>query len=488
MYKLVQPLSSRPMTVTLSTRSDITLESFHRVAWAGEGVRVAPAALGRADAARAAFLRLLDRPDVTVYGVTSGFGDLAGLRLSDEERRRQAARAAHVAAAFGEPLPERLARGIVLARLANLLDGHAAVSGGLIAAVAGLLDGGPLPAVPARGHGGSGEILALAHLFGPLMESTPLAEKEGLALINGAPCAAALVADAALAARRRLQLAYEVLALSIEAFRAPLEAYDVALDELWGDEHEALALRGVRALLEGAAGPRRPHQGPVAFRIVPRVLGSAERAVAAAERAAAVSLRSVSDNPVYLPPDPDHPDGRVLSTGGYHNAIAPAALHGLATVWADLCQIAERHVEKLVFAAASDGGAPQGRELVSLLMMIAVGYSEEARGAAVPVVLPRGGPGQNDVGAPGFLAWSRERTAADCLDAALAALAGAASQALAIADAEPAPRLRPLLDETRERFPPVRERRAFGADAGRLADHFHARVMEGVRAPARTHG
>ena len=102
---------------------------------------------------------------------------------------------------FGEPLPERVARGIVLARLANFLGGHAAVSARLIEAVASLLDSGRvLPSVPAQGNGGSGEILALSHLFGPLIESVDPGEKEGLALINGSPCAAALVADAAVAA------------------------------------------------------------------------------------------------------------------------------------------------------------------------------------------------------------------------------------------------------------------------------------------------
>ena len=87
-----------------------------------------------------------------------------------------------------------------------------------------------------QGNGGSGEILALSHLFGPLIEATDLGEKEGLALINGSPCAAALVADAAVAAERRLQLAYDVFATSVEAFQSPLDAYDEELEALWGDD------------------------------------------------------------------------------------------------------------------------------------------------------------------------------------------------------------------------------------------------------------
>src|SRR5439155_14963609 len=158
------------VAVTLASRADIPLEAFERVAWRGESIDIAPEALERIDAARAAFLRLIEQPEITVYGVTSGYGDRAGVRLGVEERALQAKQAMHAAGSFGKPLPERVARGIVLARLANFLDGHAAVSARLATAVADLPDGGRLPSVPERGNGGSGEIVALAHLFGPLME------------------------------------------------------------------------------------------------------------------------------------------------------------------------------------------------------------------------------------------------------------------------------------------------------------------------------
>ena len=153
--------------VVLGSRAGITLAVFEEVAWRGEPVLVEASALQAADVARDAFLRLSSRPDVTIYGVTSRMAtepqqpDIAG-------RRHQARAAALRAVSFGEPLPERVARGIALARLANFLGGHAAVSARLIEAVASLLDNGRVvPSVPAQGNGGSGEILALGHLFGP---------------------------------------------------------------------------------------------------------------------------------------------------------------------------------------------------------------------------------------------------------------------------------------------------------------------------------
>ncbi len=459
--------------VVLGSRVDITLDVFERVAWRGEPVRFEVSALEAADAAREAFLRLIARPDVTVYGVTSGYGDRAGYRLDATERRHQTRAAAFRAASFGEPLPTRVVRGIVLARLSNLLGGHAAASGRLIEAVGSLLDAGrQLPVVPGQGNGGSGEILALSHLFGPLIEAGDLGEKEGLALINGSPCAAALIADAAVAAERRLQLAYDVFALSIEAFQAPLDAYDEALEDLWDDEHETAALRQLRSRIDHHR-KRRGHQAPVGYRILPRVLGQAERAARAAAAAATVSLRAVSDNPVYMPPSDGFPDGRVLSTGGYHNATAPAALHQLAVCWADLCQLAERHVERLVFSPTAD--TSDSEEVFRLLMMVSVGYSEEARAAAQSVVLPRGGPGQNDVTSPSFLAASHERRAGDSLTAALAVLAGAACGRLG--QYQPPSLLAAVYEDCRAVFAALSEGRAVGGELDALAVRFLERLV-----------
>src|SRR2546421_349673 len=149
------------------------------------------------------------------------------------------------------PRPARVVRAIVFARLANLVEGHAAAGGQVARAVAGLLEADDLPVVPGEGNGGAGEILALGHLFYELSDRLELTAKERMALINGSPCAAALIADAALAGRGRLELAEQVLALSAEALNVPLEAYSELLEPLWGDEHETAALRSLRSLLQG---------------------------------------------------------------------------------------------------------------------------------------------------------------------------------------------------------------------------------------------
>jgi histidine ammonia-lyase len=470
------------MPVLIANRADISLDAVRRVGWDGEGVELAPDALARMDRCHASFkalvaARVAADPGALIYGTTTAPGDGAAVPLTAEAQARRPTRL-WTAHSFGAPLPERVARAIVLARLANFVDGHAAVRGSVAGAVTALLDG-PLPAVPAEGNGGSGEILALGRLFYDLSARLELEPKERMALINGSPCAAALVADAALAGRARLALAEAVLALAAEAALAPLEAYAEDLEALWEDEHEVAALRSLRALLAGGADDRQGHQGAVSFRILPRVLGQVRRAQAEAEDAATVGLRSVTDNPVYIPPDADRPLGEVISTGGYHNARAAAALDGLGIAWANLCQIAQRVTDKLLQHPATAPLLARDEWTMKPLHMVQNGWAEEARLHAGATLLSLGGFGQNDVPSMAFLAWGRADATGRCLDAALALVAALGAQALHGSGRAAPPALAALVDEVRDVFPPVDGVRPLGPDADALATAFGQRVFAG---------
>lgn len=479
------------MTVILDTRWDISLEATYRVAWRGENVRISDAAMQRITASRTSFLNLIESdPTAVIYGVTTSMGELASQRLTPEERDRHARLKPFPAAtAFGDELPERVVRAIVLARLTNFIEGHAATTPRIVKAVAHMLDGGPMPRVAAAGQGGAGEILALYPLFAQLSTAFDLQVKERGSLINGSPCGAALIADSALAARRRLKLALRTFALSIEAFRAPLEHYDAALEVLWGDTHEAAVLQALRSLLVGAGEGRRHYQAPVSYRIVPRVLGHAHRAVAAAEHAATVSLASISDNPVYLPPDANHPHGRCISTGGYHNSMAAPALDDLAAVWADLCLLCERHSTKLLNGRVSQlpdllligrqPGESDGRGHIGYVPMAAAGYIELAKAAAQRTFLhgSDAGAGQDDVASPVFHAWSKQERTGRLLDASLAMLAVVASQALHVTERPVPPALRDFTTLVRSHVPPLIEDRILGPELGGLAEAFTAEVF-----------
>ncbi|HVI90181.1 MAG TPA: aromatic amino acid lyase [Dongiaceae bacterium] len=478
------------MQIQINHRAELTLDLYHRVAWQGHGVRFGALARQCMEESRRDFIRLIDGdPHITIYGVTSGYGQQASLRLQGEARLKHARKPPRsTVAAFGTPAPERVARGIVLARLANFIEGHAAVSPELAAKIAALLDGGALPKVSVEGQGGAGEILWAAPLFLAVAEQFPLAEKDALSLVNGSPAASALVADAALAMRRRLDLAEAVFALSAEAIKAPLEAYAAEFEALWDDPYETAALRSLRHLLEGGGQERRAYQAPVSYRILPRVIGQFRRTITQAEEIAAGSLASVTDNPVFLRPDPGRPDprhpyGRVYSNGGYHNARACPALDNLAAACADLCALAERHSTKLLDGRYSllPDQLQAGEGYIGILGFVQVGYAEQARRSAQRTFLPgseAGGFGQNDVAPLTGLAWRGQEEAGYCLDAALAMLAVIASQAFHVTERDAPPALRGLLQEIRAIFPPVIAARAYPEQLSALTAHFRAAIYD----------
>jgi histidine ammonia-lyase len=347
-----------------------------------------------------------------------------------------------------------------------------------------MLAGGALPPVPARGQGGAGEILSLSHLFLPLTQRVDLAEKDMLSLINGSPAATALVADAALAARARLALVADVFALAAEAFNAPLGHFAAELESLWNNPHDAWALAALRSRIGGGhGGARRPYQAPVSIRIMPRMLGEAHRAMSAAETIARQSLAAVSDNPVVFPAGEQTGPDAVVSTGGYHNAQAPAAMDALTAAAANLAVIATRVAAKL-----QDGpvsllppflGYPEGRDYLGCLAMAMVGYEEEMRMLAQPSLLPgseSGGFAQDDVASPVFLAWSKQEKAGELLEICLASLAPIALRGLQVTGRPVPEALRSLAAETQQHFPDEGDVTAMGQRCAALAASFRERI------------
>jgi histidine ammonia-lyase len=472
--------------LVVSDRFDITLEAASRVARGGEGIVVAGEALATMDRSAAAFdalvaSRVRADPQAFIYGVTSAPGDRAAVALDPEAQAGGPSRL-WTGMSYGDPLPERVTRAIVLARLSNFLGGHAAVRSHVATAVADLLNGGPLPVVPAQSNGGAGEILPLGTLFYELSARNELFPKERMALINGSPCAAALIADTALAGRARLAVAEQIFALVADITNTPQEHYAADLEVLWGDPHEAAALRSLRHLLGDRSDAQQRHQASVSLRILPRVLGASRRAQAQAENAANVSLSSVTDNPVFLPPSESHPDGAVYSTGGYHNAQAAPAIDALAFAHADLCQLSQRLSDHLFQHPQTAPLVGADEWSVKPLHMAINGWAEEARAVAQPTLLSLGAFGQNDVPELAFLAWRKAASAAQCLDGALAGLAVLASQAL-YGQGRVAPQaVRGFIEHVRSIVPPVREPRPLGSECQRLYERL-TRAATGEEAP-----
>lgn len=475
------------MTITLDSLADFTLDAARRVAWQGEGVALGPRSQAAIADARARFERLLEDPEVSIYGVTSGYGQNAKIRLSLEERKTHANRPPSPAAAsWGEPLPDRVTRAILFARLANIVEGHGGISLDLAQSVAEMLDGRPLPRIPTRGQGGAGEILSLSHLFIDLAAGREMAEKESVTLINGSPAATGLAVDAALAATRRIEIAAEVLALAAEGFNAPLEHFAEELESHWNNPYDAWALERVWGLIDGGhGGARRPYQAPVSFRIIPRILGQARLAADTALNCAEESLGAVSDNPALLAPDEGHPNGRAISTGGFHNAQVPMVLDMVTAAYANICCLAGRLAAKTMDAPVSllpaQLGAGEGKPYLGCLPMAITGYEEEVRSLATATLIPgseSGGFGQNDVASPVFLAWSKQERAGELLEQSLAALTPIAVAALDLTERPcPAP-LEKLAEASQTHVPVDQPGLLLGPATAGLAGSLRRRIYE----------
>ena len=478
------------MTVILESLIDFNLDTLKRVAWDGETVAFGDRALARMTTAREQFLELLKRePDLKIYGVTTGYDDAAGTIVGPEERARLVTNPPEMlAAGVGEPLPERVVRAMVFTRLINYVSGYTGLSVETARRVAEMLDGRPLPVVRLQGQDSQGELLQLINLFGGL-DRESFEVRDANAIVNGTGCTPGLIGDVALRARRRTEVVTRSFALSIDAAWMGLDPYDPALKEMMGDEHQATAIDALSGLLIGAeTAGRRTHQNPISWRILAPMLGHMFRTVAAVEATARNMLGRVNDNPVFLGPAQAPPNGRVISTGGFHN---PAAYHGmnwLSAAWADLAVLAARQAEKLHLNAVT--GLPANliqdgrRASTRMLAVTSFDIASRAREYAVPALIPLYSAGslQTDTIMPIFLAFEKEDRTSRCLDLCLAILCACSSQALSVAGREPAPALRAFLADVRRQFPPVESPRDLGSDAQRLADDFAEAVLGRITA------
>jgi histidine ammonia-lyase len=475
------------VTVVLDTLADFSLENLRRVAWEDEPVAFGEGALARMRTAREQFLRLLElEPETPIYGVTTGFGDAAGTLVDPAERERIAQRPApFVGIGVGPPMPERAVRAMIFSRLINYVSGYDGLSLEIAQSVADMLDGRPLPVLRRVGVDSQGELLQLTTLFQELHDSR-LQARDGNALVNGTGCAPGLLGDVALRARRRAELVTRVFALSVDAANLGLDPYDPALKPMWGDPYDCAAIDALAPLLVGATtAGRRTHQSPISWRILARMLGHLLHTVGEVEEAARNALTRVSDNPVFLGPDEAPPNGRILSTGGFHVPSAYHTINWLTAAWADLAVVAAREVDRLQRGEVTGlSMRPEGdsvRTAMALFVPVAHDLAARAVSHAAPALTPlyTGTTTiETDVVMPLFLAYEKEEACSWCLDRILAVLATCSSQALSDADREPAPALRPLLADVRAHVAPLEGKRDLGSETEALAADFGAVVED----------
>jgi histidine ammonia-lyase len=357
----------------------LTLDDVLAVA-RGDSVELSPAAAARMEAARAVVDRKVDSGD-TVYGVTTGLGSLANVRLEPNEvRRLQHDLLRSHAVGVGPALQEWEVRAMLLLRAHVLALGHSGVRPVVVQRLLDLLNQEILPIVPEQGSlGASGDLAPLAHLALPLigegevsyqgdrlpghealqragLEPLALEPKEGLSLINGTQGMLA-VGLLALGRGRALAKAADVAAaMTIEAILATDRPFDERLQRLRPHPGQATAAANLRRLLAGSqivqshADSAHLVQDAYSLRCAPQVHGAFRDALAHAAHVLEIEMASVTDNPIVLPDEDE-----VVSGGNFHGQPVAQVLDHAAAAAVTLASISERRLYRLLDPSSNNG-------------------------------------------------------------------------------------------------------------------------------------
>ncbi len=357
----------------------LTLEQLALIADDREAVALAAPAAAAVDGARAVVDRLA-AGDAAVYGVNTGFGSLAEVRIPRSELRAlQRNLLRSHAAGVGEPLSTRSVRAMMALRANVLAKGYSGIRRTTLEALVAALNAGVHPVVPSRGSvGASGDLAPLAHLalvligegFATLgddpavvsgrealerahLAPVDLEAKEGLALINGTQASTAIAALALLGAERLARAADIAAALSIDSLRGSLHPFDARLHEARPHPGQRTSADNLFRLLNGSAiNQSHEHCGRVqdaySLRCAPQVHGAARDAFAYVRRTLEIESNAATDNPMVFARS-----GEIVSGGNFHGA--PVALAADMTVIAiqQLATISERRADRLVNPALS---------------------------------------------------------------------------------------------------------------------------------------
>src|SRR6058998_2074252 len=351
-----------PPTVTLDGFS-LSIADVVAVARHGAPVAIAPHSLPAVTTSREAVEAAVERGQ-TIYGVNTGFGKLAHVRIPPEQARQlQLNLIRSHASGVGEPLPQDAVRAMMLLRANVLVRGTSGVRPVLPELLVDMLNRQIHPSVPSQGSvGASGDLAPLSHLAlamigeGDVKVPSPitLEAKEGLAFVNGTQAQTGLAALLVSDAWTLWRSAHAAAAMSLEAVRGSPDPFDARIHDVrphpWQQRSAAL-LRDLLADSEIRESHRKNDprvQDAYSLRCTPQVLGAVGEGLAFAERLVATELNAATDNPLVFGDD-------VVSGGNFHGQPIALALDVIAIALATLAGLAERRLERVVSPDLSSG-------------------------------------------------------------------------------------------------------------------------------------
>ena len=308
-----------------------------------------------------------------VYGINTGFGRLANVRIdaADLAQLQRNLVLSH-AAGVGEPLPDAVVRLVMALKIANLGQGASGIRFETLELLGALLERDLLPLIPAQGSvGASGDLAPLAHLAcaligvgeilvagqrrpaaealaGAGLQPLTLAPKEGLALLNGTQVSTALALAGLFEAESVLQAALVTGALATDAARGSDGPFDSRIHALRRHRGQIETAGALRALMRGSA-IRASHlegderiQDPYCLRCQPQVMGACLDLLRGAAATLETEANGVSDNPLVFASE-----GEVISGGNFHAEPVAFAADMIALALCEIGSIAERRISLL---------------------------------------------------------------------------------------------------------------------------------------------
>ncbi|HXS28165.1 MAG TPA: histidine ammonia-lyase [Steroidobacteraceae bacterium] len=351
---------------------EVTLTEW-RAIYEGADIKLDAASGSRIAAGAAALERILARSE-PIYGINTGVGRLASVRIGEEDLAAlQRNLVLSHCAGVGEATPPAIVRLMIALKLASLAQGASGVRPQIVTQLGGLLAAGLTPVVPSQGSvGASGDLAPLAHLAASLigvgeielrgerrsaaealhaagLEPLTLGPKEGLALLNGTQFSTAWALAALFEAETVFRTALVAGALSTEAAKGADTPFDPRIHALRRHRGQIETAAALRALMAGSA-IRASHlvadprvQDPYCLRCQPQVMGAALDLLRYAAGTLEREASGVTDNPLVFPES-----DTVLSGGNFHAEPVAFAADAIALATCEIGSLAERRIAMLV--------------------------------------------------------------------------------------------------------------------------------------------
>ena len=358
----------------------LTLAEIAAVALGNDKVEISAAARSRILASRKVIDEIIER-DTVVYGVNTGFGKLADVRVPHNELRElQLNLVRSHACGIGRPLSEPEVRAMMLLRANVLTLGFSGIRLEMVEMLCEMLNRGLHPVIPEKGSvGASGDLAPLAHLALSLigegetffqgerleggealrrakLKPAHLEAKEGLALLNGTQAMHAVGGLSVLRGKRLARVADVAGAMTLEALKGTPAAFDPRLQEARPHPGQKAVAEHLLFLLKGSE-IRKSHlkndprvQDAYSLRCMPQVHGAIRGALTHCEDVLLIESGSATDNPLVF-----IESGDVISGGNFHGAPLALGLDYAAIAVTDLMSISERRIERLVNPDLSEG-------------------------------------------------------------------------------------------------------------------------------------